>query len=234
MHRRNLIWILLFPVLAAGCLGRGGGTQAPPVTTAAATTTTAAKQMDLTVFAMRSGQLRAIVVRVPQTEATAAASLHALGIDAGVTIAGGTATVDFPDATQQQIAEIVFTLTQFPSVQRVDVAAGKGLTREDVDASYLPQILIESPGVSAKVPKTFHVTGIAQVFEATFMIELRVSNRVVVKQSVTASDGAPARGTFDATLTSPATGPVEVVAYEPSAENGQPLHTVRIPITVTQ
>jgi hypothetical protein len=190
--------------------------------------------MELTVFAMRDGQLRAVVVEAPQTEATAAASLRALGIDAGVTIAAGTATVDFPDATQQQIAEIVYTLTQYASVQRVDVAAGKGLTRTDVDPSYLPQIFIESPGVSAKVAKTFHVTGTAQVFEATFVVELKISNRVAVKQTVTASEGAPNRGTFDMTLTAPAAGPAELVAFERSAENGAPLHTVTIPLTVTQ
>ncbi|HEV2592519.1 MAG TPA: Gmad2 immunoglobulin-like domain-containing protein [Gaiellaceae bacterium] len=234
MDRRKLIWILLFPLLAAGCLGHSGGQHATTATTVTPTTTATAavKKMHLTVYAMRAGQLTAIDVQVPQTEATAAAALHALGIDAGVTIAGGTATVDFPDATQQQIAEIVYTLTQFPSVQRVDIAAGKGLTRTDVDATYLPQIFVESPGMSASVPKTFHVTGTAQVFEATFLVELRIANKVVVKQTVTASEGAPNRGTFDVTLTSPSTGPVDLVAYEPSAENGTPLHTVHVPITV--
>jgi hypothetical protein len=188
--------------------------------------------MHLTVFAMRSGNLQALDVRVPLTTATASASLKALGIVANVTIADGTATVDLPDATPQQIAEIVYTLTQYPTVRRVDVGGKSGLTRADVDPSYLPQILIESPGVSAVVPKTFHVTGTAQVFEATFAVELRVSGRVAVKKTVTASEGAPARGTFDVALTSPVTGPVEVVAYEPSAEDGRPLHTVHVPLTV--
>jgi hypothetical protein len=237
MRRLNLISILLVPLLAAGCLGHGGDHPTTPVTTVApatSTSTSPSDQMHLTVFAMRDGKLRATDVQVAKTEATAAASLHALGIDADVTIADGTAKMDFPDATQQQIAEIVFTLTQFPSVKRVDVAAATGLTRDRVDTAYLPQILVESPGVSATVPKTFHVTGIAQVFEATFMLELRISDRVAVKQTVTAAAGAPAWGSFDVTLTSPATGPVELVAYEPSAQDGRPLHTVHIPITVAR
>lgn len=230
MRRRRLIAILLLPLVAAGCLGRGGH-HATTVTTVPSTTTVA-DTMHLTVFAMRDGHLQSLDVGVPQTQATAAASLKALGIDAGVTISGGTAKVDFPDATPQQAAEIVYTLTQFPTVQRVDVGARTGLTRADIDPSYLPQISIESPGVSAIVPKTFHVKGTAQVFEATFVLELKISNRVAVKQTVTASEGAPSRGTFDVTLTSPASGPVELVAYEPSAENGRPLHTVRVPLTV--
>jgi len=232
MHPRHVIAILLIPLLAAGCLGRGGHHTTTTTNATTVGTTTAGEQMQLTVFAMRSGQLQALAVQVPKTEATAAASLKALGIDAGVTIADGTAKVDFPDATTQQAAEIVYTLTQYSTVQHVDVGARTGLTRADIDPSYLPQISVESPGVSASVPKTFHVTGTAQVFEATFVVELKIANRVAVKQTVTASEGAPNRGTFDVAITSPASGAAEIVAYEPSAENGQPLHTVRVPITV--
>lgn len=229
MRWGRLISILLVPVVATGCLGRGSH-HAPPVTTVA--TTTVAQQMDLTVFRVVGGQLTAQNVRVPQTQATAAASLQALGIDAGVTISGGTATVDLPTATSEQIAEIVYTLTQYPSVQRVDVGGKTGLTRADVDQSLLPQISIESPPAGGAVAKTFHVRGTAQVFEATFVLELQIAGRTAVKETVTASTGAPQRGTFDVALTSPATGAAELVAFEPSAENGQPLHTVKVPITV--
>jgi hypothetical protein len=182
---------------------------------------------------VRSGKLQALDVQAPQTQATAVASLSALGIDAGVTIADGTATVDLPNATAVQIAEIVYTLTQFSTVQRVDVGGKTGLTRADVDG-YVPQISIESPGADGIVQKTFHVKGTAQVFEATFVLELKIANRVAVKQSVTASEGAPGRGTFDVAITSPALGPAEIVAYEASAEDGRPLHTVHVPITVVR
>jgi len=227
MRRGYVIWILLLPLLAAGCLGRATR-HATAVTTVS--TTTVAKQMHLTVFTMRNGSLVATDVSVPLTEATAAASLKALGLTAGVTIANGTATVDLPDATADQVAEIVYTLTQYPSVQRVDVG-GKTLTRADVD-QYVAPISVESPAAGATVQKTFHVTGTAMVFEATFVVELKISNQVAVKETVTASEGAPNRGTFDVALTAPASGPAEVVAYEASAEDGRPLHTVHVPITV--
>lgn len=187
--------------------------------------------MHLTVFTAHDGVLVAKDVTVPQTEATAAASLRALGVPANVTIADGTATVDLPDATPEQVAEIVYTLTQYPSVQRVQVGGRTGLTRADVD-QYLPPISIESPATGATVAKTFHVTGTAMVFEATFVLQLRIASKIAVKETVTASAGAPSRGTFDVAMTAPASGPAEIVAYEPSAENGQPLHTVAVPITV--
>ena len=46
---------------------------------------------------------------------------------------------------------------------------------------------------------------------------------------VTATSGSGARGTFDTTISFPHTGgPITLVAYEPSAENGKPIHVVRI------
>jgi hypothetical protein len=230
MRRVHLIGILLIPLLAAGCLGRGGH-PATAVTTAGTTTTVARPPMHLTVFAMRGGRLQAVDVQAPPTQATAAVSLSALGIDAGVTISGGTATVDLPNATPQQIAEIVYTLTQYPTVQRVDVGGKTGITRADVD-QYLPQISIELPALNGLVLRTFHVKGTAQVFEATFVLELRIAGHIAVKKSVMASQGAPGRGTFDVAITSPSLGPAELVAYEASAQDGRPLHTVHVPVTV--
>lgn len=195
-------------------------------------TTTVADDMNLTVFRVSGGKLTAENARVPQTQATAAASLKALGIDAGVTITDGTATIDLPSATDEQIAEIVYTLTQYPSVQRVDIGGHTRLTRADVDPSLLPQISIETPPAGGTVSKTFHVSGTAQVFEATFILELQIGGKTAVKQTVTASTGAPERGTFDVTLTSPSSGAAELVAFEPSAENGAPLHTVTVPLTI--
>jgi hypothetical protein len=230
MRRPQLIWILLVPLLASGCLGRSHGHNATTVTTVA--TTTVAAQMNLTVFRVEGGKLTAENARVPLTTATAGASLKALGIDAGVTIADGTATVDLPAATSEQIAEIVYTLTQFPTVQRVDVGGKTGLTRADVDQSLLPQISIETPPSGGTVPATFHLTGTAQVNEATFVVELKIAGKVAVKKTVTASVGAPSRGTFDVTITSPSIGAAELVAFEPSAADGSPLHTVTVPLSV--
>jgi hypothetical protein len=189
-------------------------------------------RMALTVFRVENGALSAQVVHVPHTSAPASSALGALGLASPVTIAGGTATVDRPHATADEVAEIVYTLTQFPTVQRVDVAGRKGLTRDDL-ISYVPPIFVESPASGATVARTFHVTGSASVFEATLVVQLVVGGQVVEQQSVTASEGAPGRGTFDATLHSKTAGPARVVAYAPSAENGQPQHQIDVPVTIT-
>jgi hypothetical protein len=213
-------------VIASGC---GGSSQPSPTTRP--TTTTVTKTMPLTVFRVVDGTLRAEAERVPETRAIARASLLALGLDTKVTIDAGTARVDLDDATAGQVAEIVYTLTQFPSVRRVDVAGRSGLTRADV-TSFAPVILVEQPAAGAEVPETFTVSGTASVFEATLVVELRRDGMMLSKHTVTASEGAPARGTFTVTLRAPSPGAVTVAAYAPSAADGTPQHEQDIPITV--
>lgn len=96
----------------------------------------------------------------------------------------------------------------------------------------LRPIVIESPESGAVVPATFHVKGTASVFEATLVVELVVDRKVVIRKTVTASEGAPARGRFDTVLHAPNPGPARVVAFSPSAENGEPQHQVEAPVTV--
>jgi hypothetical protein len=223
--------LLLLAALAALAAGCGSTSNAPePVATTTVVTTVAAKPIALTVFKVDGGLLRPTVELVPATTAVAKAALRALGIDAGVTISDGTATVALDHATQDQAAEIVYTLTQFASVKRVDVGGRTGLTRDDF-ASYVPPIFVESPAAGAEVPGTFHISGTASVFEATLVVQLVRDGKVIVKQSVTASEGAPGRGTFDTTVTA-TPGAVTVAAFSPSAADGTPQHEVDVPVTI--
>jgi hypothetical protein len=186
--------------------------------------------MAVTVFKVDGGTLQPSVEHVPRTTAVATAALGALGLGADVTITDGTATVGLDHATQDQAAEVVYTLTQFPTVKRVDVGGRAGLTRDDF-ASYVPPIFVESPAAGAEVPGTFHVSGTASVFEATLVVQLVRNGKVILKQSVTASEGAPGRGTFDTTVHA-TPGPVTVAAFSPSAADGTPQHEVDVPVTV--
>jgi hypothetical protein len=224
VSRRILLLIVLSGVLA-GC----GSSMTKTETTTA--TTVPANLMSLTVYDVVDGALLARTARVPETRAVAAAALAALGVDATVTITNGTATVALDQATPEQTAEIVYTLTQFPTIERVDLAGRTGLTRADV-ASFVPPILIETPAPHATVTKTISVAGTASVFEATLVVELRQNGRVLVKRTVTASEGAPEQGTFTTTLTSPTDGAMTVAAYSPSAEDGTPQHEQDVPVLV--
>jgi hypothetical protein len=170
------------------------------------------------------------VVHVARTKAVAAAALGALGIPAAVTVSDGTARVDLAKATDEQVAEIVYSLTQFPTVQRVDVAGRSGLTRDDV-TGYVPPILVEKPAAGARVARKIEVAGTASVFEATLVVEAMRDGKVLDRQTVTATEGAPGRGTFDATLhASP--GRATVRAYAPSAADGAPQHEVDVEVEV--
>ncbi|MGH3025721.1 MAG: Gmad2 immunoglobulin-like domain-containing protein [Gaiellaceae bacterium] len=222
--------ILLLLATAAGCGSHDSATTTqqttPPTTTAPAAT------IEVTVFRVHSGKLQAQAIEVPQTQAVAGAALHALGVSASVQIADGTATVDLAQAPADQVAEIVYTLTQFSSVQRVDVAGRSGLTRDDL-AAYEPPILVETPAAGASVPATLTVSGTASVFEATLVIELRRNGTVLAKQTVTASEGAPGRGTFSTTVHAPSAGAATIAAYAPSAADGTPQHEQDIAVTIT-
>jgi hypothetical protein len=186
--------------------------------------------MALTLYKVDAGKLTSTVVHVPKTTAVATAALQALGLDAPVAIAGGTASVDLPHASDSQVAEVVYTLTQFPTVQRVDVAGRSGLTREDLQA-YQPPILVDAPASGATVGSTITVSGSASVFEATLVVQLVRDGLVLEKKTVTASAGAPARGTFTTTLHATA-GDATIEAFAPSAADGSPQHEVDVPITV--
>jgi len=226
--RLRLLILGALALLAVGCGSTSTATE--PATTATATIPVSPKPMTVTVFKVDSGVLRPIVEHVPHTTAVAAAALGALGLAADVSISDGTATVALGHATQDQAAEIVYTLTQFATVKRVDVGGRAGLTRDDF-ASYVPPILVESPAAGAEVPGTFHVSGTASVFEATLVVQLVRNGKVIVKQSVTASEGAPGRGTFDTTVQA-TPGEVTVAAFSPSAADGTRQHEVDVPVTI--
>jgi Immunoglobulin-like domain of bacterial spore germination/Sporulation and spore germination len=228
----RLILLCAVATLAASCGSSGDSTTVTVTTGAAPTTTTTAPSttMTVTVYKVVEGSLFPRSVRVPRTQAVARAALGALGYAADVTVADGTATVDLPKATQDEQAEIVYTLTQYPSIQRVDVAGRTGLTRDDF-ASYLAPIFVETPVSGTDVPTMFHVSGSASVFEATLVVRLLRDGKELEKRTVTASEGAPSRGTFDATFTA-TPGPLQVQVFSPSAVNGAPQHEVDVEVRV--
>jgi germination protein M len=176
----------------------------------------------------------------------------------GITIDGGTATVDLSGAFESgggslsmtaRLAQVTYTLTQFPTVQRVafqldgqpvTVFGGEGImldhpaTRTSFE-SVTPAILVESPGRGWAVHSPLRITGSANVFEAQFRAELTdASGAVLATQVVHATSGTGTRGTFDATLafSATATGPVTLSVFDMSAKDGMRIDVVTIPLQV--
>src|SRR3989440_8614511 len=131
--------------VASGC---GGSSQSsgPPGTTTAPTRSVAKDQIPLIVYRPNGVELEAHRVSVPRTQAVARAALEAIGIS-GLTslrISGGTATLDLSvQPTGLALAQVVFTLTEFPTVQRVAIG-DRTLTRTDLD-QFAPPILVAEP-----------------------------------------------------------------------------------------
>ena len=230
MGKRLLALGVLLPALAA-C-----GSSAEPRTTSTVAapppTTTAppARVTTITVFHLRNGVLRPTPVRVTGA-GVAAAALRELGLSATVKIDSGIARVDGTELTADQRAEVVYTLTQFPTILSVSFNGGEPHTRADY-IPYAPPIEVDAPEPGASVGTTFTVSGTASVFEATLVVQVVRDGKVLEKQTVTATAGAPDRGTFRATLHATA-GPATVQAFSPSAVDGSPQHEVDLSVTIT-
>lgn len=185
------------------------------------------------------------------TSIPAGTALRGLAIDAA-----GVATVDLTRpfvsgggslSMAARLAQVVYTLTQFPSVANVrfrlegepiTVFGGEGLVldhpvdRGDYEA-LTPFIFVESPAVGDAVSSPLRVRGTANTFEATFALELRDgAGRVLAERVVTATSGTGTRGTFDVTVPFAMDLPsaLTLIVFERSAKDGRPIHLVPIPL----
>jgi hypothetical protein len=248
----RLLLLCALPLVLAAC-GLSRTSAAPTTTAAPAPTTTAAHvpvdpaPTTVTAYFLRDGKVAPVRMHVPRTRAVATAALAALlggppagyetavpdGTAAGaLTIDAGVAhpglTGELPEAAR---AQVVYTLTQFPSVTGVALpGAGEPLTREDFE-SLTPRILIESPLPGDRVTGPLRVSGTSNDTEATFRLELRQGDTVLASTPVTASSGSGVRGTFSQSLDYSGSGTATIVAFEQNAGEGPPeLGRVEIPV----
>jgi sporulation and spore germination protein/immunoglobulin-like protein involved in spore germination len=177
----------------------------------------------------------------------------------GLTIDNGIATVDLTSefesgggsaSMNMRIAQIVYTLTQFPTVKgvlfeldgrSVDVLGGEGVivdhpvTRKDY-RSLVPAILVTSPGIGEHVTNPVTVSGSANVFEANVTVEVvDAKGKVVGKEVTTATCGTGCRGTFSVTVpydVSSEQHGLIIVHDDDAAGTGTFPHEVRIPVVL--
>ena len=177
----------------------------------------------------------------------------------GLTIEDGVATVDLsgefaagvdPLEDRGRLGQIVYTLTQFPTVDgvrfRVDgdplvFRSGEGTpqNRPQTRRSFedvTPAIFVERPAVGDLVSSPLVVSGTANTFEAQLMIRVRDANGTsLLNESAMATAGSGTRGTFNETLrfTTPATI-ITLEVYETSAASGLPINVVKIPLRIAE
>jgi Immunoglobulin-like domain of bacterial spore germination/Sporulation and spore germination len=260
--RRALPLLVLVAVAAGcgHSSARESETAIPPSTTTSATTTTTSSTTTTTdtqptaairIYLVRDGRVSPVRRFVPSTPAIGQAALDELQSgptgderSAGLSTAigslrlGGLAIKDgeadlgaLTHVSQLARGQIAYTLLQFPTVRKVRIGDDV-VERSDLE-DVTPVILIESPLPGETVTSPIHVTGTSNTFEATMRLEVRRGSQVLTGETVTATSGSGQRGTFSATLDVDAPpGPITLVAFEPSAENGQPIHTVTVPLTL--
>lgn len=166
----------------------------------------------------------------------------------GLSVNGGVATVDLSSEFESgggsasvltRLGQMVYTLTQFPTVKSVvfqiegvtktvfsseGVSLDKPATRADF-VDLLPDIWVDRPAFNAAIGNPAHITGNANVFEATFRIAiLSAAGKELADEQVMASCGSGCRGTFDVTIPYTVTKAQYGIlrAYNLSAADGSP------------
>lgn len=149
-----------------------------------------------------------------------------------------------------RLAQVVFTLTQFPTVEGVrfeldgepvEVFSGEGVVLTDPvgRADYedqLPAIFVDRPAWGGVLGGQARVTGTANTFEATFQLRiLDGAGRTLADRPVMATCGTGCRGTFDVTVpfavASAGWGTLQV--FEHSAADGSVINLTEYPVWLT-
>jgi germination protein M len=255
-------------------------TKLPTDDGSATNTTEPTKPQFVRVYLVRGDTIGVSARQIPATKAVASAAIRELlagptaeedsyGLSTtipegtelrGVTVNSGTATVDLSGEYDSgggslsmtlRLAQVVYTLTQFSTIQRVDfriegepvtVFGGEGImleapqTRGDYE-DVTPAILIESPTPGQSVTSPIRATGTGNTFEADFIAEVRDAKGKVITQAFErATSGTGTRGTFDFAIayTVPTTAMGSLVLYEDSAKDGTPINVVTIPLKLTR
>jgi hypothetical protein len=177
----------------------------------------------------------------------------------GLSIDDGIATVDLSSEFESgggsasifiRLAQVVYTLTQFPSVQSVlfqiegrpvTVFSSEGVVldgpvgRGDYE-DQLPAIWVDRPAYGASLGNPGRIAGSANVFEAQFLITLLDSDgRVIVETPTMATCGTGCRGAFDVTLpySVAEAGWGTLRVWAGSAQDGSPVHVREYPVWLT-
>ena len=176
----------------------------------------------------------------------------------GLDIADGLATVDLSREFESgggsasmfgRLAQVVYTLTQFPTVkqvafeldgERVTVFSGEGIVldgpsdREDYEA-FLPSVFVERPTWGATLGNPVRVSGIANVFEAVFFVEVRdADGDTLAEERVMATCGTGCWGTFEVSIPYDVSSRQDgsVVTYNLSAMDGSIEDERSYPVTL--
>jgi hypothetical protein len=221
-----------------------------------------------------------VLREIPKTQAVGAAAIRALlegpngaelgaspamyttipdgTIFLGLQIEGGTATInlsrefeqDGPVSATKRLAQVVYTLTQFPTIHDVrfqldgtpvttfgseGIALDKAVDRATYTAE-LPAIFVDRPAWGGVLANPARIVGLTDVFEATFRVRLLDANgRSLADAAMHASCGTGCWGTFDQAIgydvARAGWGTLRV--YDRSAKDGSVENRTEYPVWLT-
>jgi Immunoglobulin-like domain of bacterial spore germination/Sporulation and spore germination len=264
------------PAAPAGTTQPAGGGQSAAAGPTATSPQGAAGQVSLQAWFTRQGKLFGAQRAVPATVSVGRAAVdrllagpsaaeYAAGLRSlipagtqllGLAISSGTATVDLsssfvsaasPSTMPLRIAQVVYTLAQFPTVTSVQFKVdGQGVTMlggvpvqspqtTAMYDGYLPAITVQDPAIGEQVSSPVTVSGTADVFEAVVSVRvLDSAGNQIARTFSAASCGTGCRGGYSIpvsyTVTRAEPGTIEV--FESSPKNGQPVNVQQIPVTL--
>ncbi|MEV0428723.1 Gmad2 immunoglobulin-like domain-containing protein [Micromonospora sp. NPDC050495] len=139
-------------------------------------------------------------------------------------------------AARLRRAQVVWTLTQFPTVRRVAFASTDTAPADRADyADLLPPIVVTGPAVGDRVSSPITVTGTANVFEATVSVRvLDSAGREIGTAFTIATCGSGCRGDYRVAVRyrRAAPGPGTIEVYEVSAQDGSRINSVAVPVVL--
>ena len=149
-----------------------------------------------------------------------------------------------------RLAQVVYTLTQFPTVKGVrfeldgapvTTFTGEGVILDSpVDrgdyTDFLPAVFVDRPAWGGVLGSPARLVGVANVFEASFRVRIKdAGGRSLADGPVMASCGTGCWGTFDVTVPyaigTAAWGTLQV--YELSAKDGSVVNLTEYPVWLT-
>jgi hypothetical protein len=245
-----------------------------PVSTVAPTTAKPTEKVAVLAYFLLNEKLHAVGREVASADSSAAVTALLAGptneekttglvtlIPAGTTLNGvklngREAVIDLSAAygsgggtlsVTGRVAQMVFTLTQFPGVDTVRFSLdGKSITEltgegfsvdgmsRSVFADMTPLVLLEHPYAGQTVTQPIRIAGMSNTFEASVYYEVLATNGTkLIDGFVMATSGTGTWGTFDAELRAlPAgtKGPVTLRVFDLSAENGDPTSVTEVRI----
>jgi hypothetical protein len=171
----------------------------------------------------------------------------------GLTIDRGRATVDLSGkfqsgggslSMQLRTAQVVFTLTQFDTVETITVhidgtevegIGGEGipaadLTRADFE-NVIPAILVEAPVPGETVTSPLAVSGISNTFEANVRYAVNDPEGLILDEGfTTGGTGRWAPFAFTSEFSTDRTGLGSVVVWEDSPDTGDQANVYEVPV----